>query len=113
MAGQQVRAEMGEQPDVLAGIVTERAAMHERLRAALPQRLRGICLVARGSSDNVAIQARYLLELATGLPVSMAAPVLSRPSVLVRAPSTELQYTTAEDSIHAQCSPRVGMLPTW
>lgn len=76
MAGQQVRAEMGEQPDVLAGIVAERAAMHERLRAALPQRLRGICLVARGSSDNVAIQARYLLELATGLPVSMAAPSL-------------------------------------
>ena len=22
-------------------------------------------------------------------------------------------YTTADDSIHAQCSPRTGMLPTW
>ena len=74
MAGQQVLAEMGEQPDVLAGIVAQRDAMHERLRAALPRHPRGICLVARGSSDNVAIQARYLLELATGLPVSMAAP---------------------------------------
>jgi hypothetical protein len=35
----------------------------------------------------------------------MAALVLSRPSVLVRAPITELQYTTADDSIQAQCSP--------
>jgi len=47
------------------------------------------------------------------LPVNIAALVLSRPSVFVRAPSTELQYTTAEDSIHAQCSPKVGRFPTW
>ncbi|MDQ2737893.1 MAG: SIS domain-containing protein, partial [Actinomycetota bacterium] len=33
-------------------------------------------LIARGSSDNVAIHARYLLELATGLPVSLIAPSL-------------------------------------
>ncbi|ROS44601.1 hypothetical protein EDD35_7047 [Amycolatopsis thermoflava] len=46
-------------------------------------------------------------------PVSDAAPVDVPPSQLVRAPSTELQYTTAEDSIHAQCSPRTGRLPTW
>ncbi len=44
-------------------------------------------------------------------PVSIAALVLSRPSVFVRAPSTELQYTTAELSIHAQCSPSAGVLP--
>ena len=74
MAGQQVLSEMGEQPDVLAAIVARRDDMHGRIRAALPEKLRGICLVARGSSDNVAIHARYLLELATGLPVSMAAP---------------------------------------
>ena len=43
----------------------------------------------------------------------MAAPVLSRPSTLVRAPSTELTYTTAELSIQAQCSPFSGTLPTW
>ena len=46
------------------------------------------------------------------LPVSIAAPVLSRPSVLVRPPNTELQYVTAEDSIQAQCSPFTGTFPT-
>jgi hypothetical protein len=41
----------------------------------------------------------------------MAALVDSRPSVLVRAPMTELQKTTAELSIQAQCSPMTGKLP--
>jgi glucosamine--fructose-6-phosphate aminotransferase (isomerizing) len=74
MAGEQVRAEMGEQPAVLAAIAAQRGVLHAAIRAVLPSPLRGICLVARGSSDNVAIHARYLLELASGLPVSMAAP---------------------------------------
>ncbi len=74
MAGQQVLAEMGEQPAVLDAIAAQRAALQQQIRAALPAELKGICLVARGSSDNVAVHARYLLELATGLPVSMAAP---------------------------------------
>jgi glucosamine--fructose-6-phosphate aminotransferase (isomerizing) len=67
---------MGEQPAVLAAIAQHRAALHTAIRGALPDPLRGICLVARGSRDNVATHARYLLELATGLPVSMAAPSL-------------------------------------
>src|SRR5580698_8322601 len=33
-----------------------------------------ICIVARGTSDNAAQFARYLLEIATGIPVSLAAP---------------------------------------
>src|SRR5262249_6077470 len=33
-----------------------------------------IILVARGSSDNAALFGRYLLELTTGIPVSLAAP---------------------------------------
>lgn len=74
MAGQQVLAEMGEQAAVLDAIAAQRTALHEKIRAAVPTELQGICLVARGSSDNVAVHARYLLELATGLPVSMAAP---------------------------------------
>lgn len=74
MAGTQVLAEMGEQPAVLDAIVARRAELQQRIAAALPAELKGITLVARGSSDNVAVHARYLLELATGLPVSMAAP---------------------------------------
>jgi glutamine---fructose-6-phosphate transaminase (isomerizing) len=74
MAGTQVKAEMAEQPAVLRAIADRRSAVRDAIRAALPDRLRGVSLVARGSSDNVAVYARYLLELATGLPVSMVAP---------------------------------------
>jgi glucosamine--fructose-6-phosphate aminotransferase (isomerizing) len=38
--------------------------------------LNGIAVVARGSSDHAAVYGRYLLELATGKPVSLAAPSL-------------------------------------
>lgn len=83
--GQLVRAEMAEQSAVLARIVERRPELHELIRGALPGRrskashLRGISLIARGSSDNVAVHARYLLELATGLPVSLVAPsILTR-----------------------------------
>lgn len=79
MAGTQVLAEMAEQPEVLQRLVDGRADAHQRIRAALPAQLRGIRLIARGSSDNVAVQARYLLELATGMPVSLvAASLLTR-----------------------------------
>ncbi len=74
MAGTQVLAEIAEQPTVLARIAASRPRLHAAVAAALPQRLRGICMIARGSSDNVAVHARYLLELATGIPVSMIAP---------------------------------------
>jgi len=40
------------------------------------QGFRLIVLVARGTSDNAARFGRYLLELTTGIPVSMAAPSL-------------------------------------
>ncbi len=76
MAGTQVRAEMAEQPAVLAAIAERRPALQTMLRRRLPDRLRGVSLIARGSSDNVAVHARYLLELATGLPVSLVAPSL-------------------------------------
>ncbi|WP_196073109.1 SIS domain-containing protein [Nakamurella alba] len=77
--GRWVAAEMAEQPAVLAGIAGRRDVEIERIRAALPrdrEELGGISLIARGSSDNVAVHARYLLELATGLPVSLVAPSL-------------------------------------
>ncbi|HSE97838.1 MAG TPA: SIS domain-containing protein [Blastocatellia bacterium] len=40
------------------------------------QRPRLIVLVARGSSDNAALFGRYLLEISTGIPVSLAAPAV-------------------------------------
>ena len=76
MPGTQVRAEMAEQPAVLAAIAKHRTQWHQLVREHLPERLGGISLIARGSSDNVAVHARYLLELATGRPVSLVAPSL-------------------------------------
>jgi glucosamine--fructose-6-phosphate aminotransferase (isomerizing) len=38
--------------------------------------LHGVTLVARGSSDHAAVYGRYLLEAATGKPVSLASPSL-------------------------------------
>lgn len=81
MAAELVLAEMGEQPDVLRRIAQRRPALRQQIREKLNSEqfaggLRGICLLARGSSDNVAVHARYLLELATGLPVGLIAPSL-------------------------------------
>jgi glucosamine--fructose-6-phosphate aminotransferase (isomerizing) len=41
---------------------------------AAKQNFRLIVLVARGTSDNAALFGRYLLELTTGIPVSLCAP---------------------------------------
>jgi glucosamine--fructose-6-phosphate aminotransferase (isomerizing) len=69
-------AEMAEQPAVLRGLLARRGELHARLRPLGEPAPAGIVLVARGSSDNAAIYGRYLLELAVGRPVSLAAPSL-------------------------------------
>src|SRR5687768_6718448 len=47
-----------------------------------------VLLVARGSSDNAALIARYWIEVATGIPVCLAAPsVLTRFKRSVNYPS--------------------------
>src|ERR1700759_3625750 len=45
-------------------------------RAIEKKRPRLIVLAARGTSDNAAQFGRYLLEITTGIPVSLAAPSL-------------------------------------
>src|SRR6185369_14274817 len=50
----------------------------ERFKRLLEKRRpRLVVLVARGTSDNAALFGRYLLEIATGIPVSLAAPSIS------------------------------------
>jgi glucosamine--fructose-6-phosphate aminotransferase (isomerizing) len=69
--------EILEQPDALARTFrAERAHALKFARLAKKQNFRLIVLVARGTSDNAARFGRYLLELATGIPVSLAAPSL-------------------------------------
>jgi len=71
-------AEMAEQPDRLRGLLARYDDIAERVRAVAPTpaELNGIAIVARGSSDHAAVYGRYLLEAATGKPVSLAAPSL-------------------------------------
>lgn len=68
--------EMAEQPTRLRRLIARSEAIVERVRAAAPANLNGITIVARGSSDHAAVYGRYLLEAATGKPVSLAAPSL-------------------------------------
>ncbi len=69
-------AEMAEQPGRLDQLIGRFDEIVERVRAVTPAALSGITIVARGSSDHAAVYGRYLLEAATGKPVSLAAPSL-------------------------------------
>jgi glutamine---fructose-6-phosphate transaminase (isomerizing) len=67
--------EIRQQPEALAKTLQgglRQAEEFKRMFAARPPRL--VVLVARGTSDNAALFGRYLLEITTGRPVSLAAP---------------------------------------
>src|SRR5216110_371307 len=67
--------EIAEQPAALRKTIAEERAKVERLGHSLKQcDIDLIVLVARGSSDNAALFGRYLLEITTGIPVSLSAP---------------------------------------
>jgi glucosamine--fructose-6-phosphate aminotransferase (isomerizing) len=71
----QMLAEIREQPGALQRTLEEELRPIEELRRRLEvQRPRLIMLAARGTSDNAALFGRYLLEITTGIPVSLAAP---------------------------------------
>ena len=64
-----------EQPDALERTLNNELPGIEELRRRLEKhRPRLIVLAARGTSDNAATFGRYLLEITTGIPVSLAAP---------------------------------------
>jgi glutamine---fructose-6-phosphate transaminase (isomerizing) len=67
--------EILDQPRALERTITaERTHAREFQNLARARRFRLIVLVARGTSDNAAQFGRYLFELTTGIPVSLAAP---------------------------------------
>ncbi|MDQ2920673.1 MAG: SIS domain-containing protein [Acidobacteriota bacterium] len=67
--------EISEQPQALARTIQAERAKISRLGTFLQSReIDLIVLVARGSSDNAALFGRYLLEITTGIPVSLSAP---------------------------------------
>ena len=67
--------EIAEQPAALARTIESERQKISRLGNFLQARdIDLIVLVARGSSDNAALFGRYLLEITTGIPVSLSAP---------------------------------------
>jgi len=67
--------EILEQPRALERTFkAERSHALEFMKFAQKQNFRLLVLVARGTSDNAARFGRYLLELTTGIPVSLSAP---------------------------------------
>jgi len=67
--------EIAEQPAALAQTIAAERAKIDRLGKFLKDRaIDLIVLVARGSSDNAALFGRYLIEITTGIPVSLSAP---------------------------------------
>lgn len=67
--------EIAEQPQVLERTIAAEQDKITKLGDFLRQKdVDLIILVARGSSDNAALFGRYLLEVTTGIPVSLSAP---------------------------------------
>lgn len=67
--------EIAEQPPALAQTIASERRKIEHLGKFLQGRgIDLIVLVARGSSDNAALFGRYLIEITTGIPVSLSAP---------------------------------------
>lgn len=67
--------ETRQQPEVLGRTLTAgMQALRDLRRHFEAQRPRWVVLVARGTSDNAAQFGRYLIEITTRIPVSLAAP---------------------------------------
>ena len=70
--------EIRQQPEALERTLSaELRAVGKFKRLVEKQRPRLVVLVARGTSDNAALFGRYLLEITTGIPVSLAAPSIT------------------------------------
>lgn len=70
--------EIRQQPAALERTLKSELKTAAKLRRAVEKRRpRLIVLAARGTSDNAAQFARYLLEIETGIPVSLAAPSIA------------------------------------
>ncbi len=70
--------EIRQQPAALQHTLAGELRRVEKFKRRVEQRRpRLIVLVARGTSDNAALFGRYLLEITTGIPVSLAAPSIA------------------------------------
>jgi len=67
--------EIRQQPEALERTLASEMRRAEKFKRFVEKRRpKLIVLAARGTSDNAALFGRYLLEITTGIPVSLAAP---------------------------------------
>ncbi len=70
--------EIRQQPETLERTFRSELRRIEKFRAMVARRKpRLVVLAARGTSDNAAQFGRYLIEITTGIPVSLAAPSIA------------------------------------
>src|SRR5215203_714876 len=70
-----MQEEIREQPEVLGRILDEGwAEIRSAAHALRGGRLRFVMVVARGTSDNAALYAKYLFEVILGIPTALASP---------------------------------------
>lgn len=80
-----MESEIREQPSAMERCLASIRRVVDSLRG---KRFEMALIAARGSSDNAALYARYLIEIHLGIPVSLAAPsVLTRYNVRLRFPA--------------------------
>ena len=74
--GALMAAEIAEQPEALARLLTtESLAQARSLAGTIRDRApRFVLLAARGTSDHAALYAKYLVEVSLGLPAGLASP---------------------------------------
>jgi glucosamine--fructose-6-phosphate aminotransferase (isomerizing) len=109
MLGQRMEEELREQPTLLQ----QNWAFYDDFAT---QSLQGkdfdlVLLVARGSSDNAALYARYLIEIYLGIPVVLAAPsVLTRYNKQVRYPKNTLAIGISQSGAAPDVSEVMGYM---
>ncbi|CRK61231.1 Glucosamine-6-phosphate deaminase [isomerizing], alternative [Alloactinosynnema sp. L-07] len=69
--GESMRAEIDQQPTVLASILDRRSDLVGVAATIAAHRPRFVLFAARGSSDHAAIYAKYLTEVLLGLPAGL------------------------------------------
>jgi glutamine---fructose-6-phosphate transaminase (isomerizing) len=72
--GAQMRAEIAEQPAILAGIFRRQAEFDDISQAIEHREPRFALLAARGSSDHAALYAKYLIEVMLRWPAGLVSP---------------------------------------
>lgn len=76
MSGEILKREINEQPEVLKRIVEQESHNVQELAQALQGTFTYVMIAARGTSDNAARYAKYLLGAHNQIPVALAAPSL-------------------------------------